>query len=538
NSTYGADWFEVTNTTGSAVTITGWKVDDSSSSPAAALALNGVTSIAAGESVIFIESASPSTIAASFRTAWFGGSPPAGLQIGTYSGSGIGLSTSGDAVNLYDASNALLASVSFGASDSTPPYASFDNASGLDNSTISLLSSPGVNGAFTSADTTAIGSPGTIVGSGPPPSSTTTTTTVAPTSTTVAPAQAWPGGSGLATVDLPGLVTSNLSGLTYEGSGSSSPGVIWAVQNGPGTLFQLVFDGTNWVPASGDWLAGKALKYPGGSGNPDAEGVTMGGPTSAGQLFVSTERNNDASSVSKNAILRFDPAAAGTTLEATAMWDLTADLPANGANLGLEAITWVPDSYLVSNGLVDDSTSAAYDPASYPNHGTGLFFVGVEATGTVYAYALDLTGTSFHRVASFSSGFPAVMAFEFDPETGDFWTHCDNTCQNRSTVLRITGGHFTVAATYDRPAGMPESMNNEGFAIAPNSECVGNQKPVYWSDDGDTATFSLRRGTIACVSMPPAEVPEFPVAALASVTGIALLGGVLALTRRRRPATA
>ena len=60
-----------------------------------------------------------------------------------------------------------------------------------------------------------------------------------------------------------------------------------------------------------------------------------------------------------------------------------------GANLGLEAITWVPDTYLVASGFIDESTGAAYDPSRYPGHGTGLFFVGVEANGIIYAYALD-----------------------------------------------------------------------------------------------------------------------------------------------------
>ena len=57
NSPYAADWFEVTNTGASAVNLTGWKVDDNSNAFASAVVLNGVTSIAPGESVIFIETA-------------------------------------------------------------------------------------------------------------------------------------------------------------------------------------------------------------------------------------------------------------------------------------------------------------------------------------------------------------------------------------------------------------------------------------------------------------------------------------------------
>jgi uncharacterized protein YjiK len=162
DSPVGADWFEVTNTTAFAIDLTGWKMDDSSGSPAAAVALSGITSIAAGESVIFIETADLAGARAAFINTWFGGNAPAGLQIGSYSGAGVGLSTSGDAVNLYDSHNALQASVTFGASPASP-FATFDNAAALNNATISQLSVAGTNGAFVAAnDTKETGSPGQI----------------------------------------------------------------------------------------------------------------------------------------------------------------------------------------------------------------------------------------------------------------------------------------------------------------------------------------------------------------------------------------
>lgn len=159
NAPYEADWFELTNTGTSAINISGWKVDDSSNAFSSALALNGITSISAGQSVIFIESAGGSAIP-SFISTWFG-SGPAPL-VGYYSGAGIGLSTSGDAVNIFNASGVLQANVSFGASDATSPYQTFDNAAGA-NGVIATLSVVGKNGAFLAAnDITEIGSPGTI----------------------------------------------------------------------------------------------------------------------------------------------------------------------------------------------------------------------------------------------------------------------------------------------------------------------------------------------------------------------------------------
>lgn len=162
NSPVGADWFEVTNTGSSAVDITGWRMDDGSASFVSSVALNGITSIGAGQSVIFIEASDPATTVPAFLTNWFGGSPPASLLVGTYTGGGIGLSTGGDAVNLFDAGGTVRANVTFGASP-TGPFQTFNNAAGLNNVPVTTLSAIGTNGAFAAVShTDEIGSPGSI----------------------------------------------------------------------------------------------------------------------------------------------------------------------------------------------------------------------------------------------------------------------------------------------------------------------------------------------------------------------------------------
>jgi uncharacterized protein YjiK len=161
-TTVAADWFEVTNNGSSALDITGWKVDDSSNLFTSALALTGITSIAPGESVIFLETSTTNsaTIIANFKSTWFGTNVPANLQVGSYTGAGIGLSTAGDAVNLFDALGALKANVTFG--PATTNF-SFNNAAGLNNTAITTLSQVGVNEAFAAVnDIVQIGSPGSI----------------------------------------------------------------------------------------------------------------------------------------------------------------------------------------------------------------------------------------------------------------------------------------------------------------------------------------------------------------------------------------
>jgi len=162
NSPVGADWFEVTNFGTSSVDLTGWRVDDASNSFAASVALNGITSIAAGESVIFVEGAAAK--AQDFLNVWFGSPTFSGVRVGTYSGSGIGLSTDGDAVNLFNSAGQLQANVSFGLSDALSPFQTFDNSAGLNGVTLgsSSWSQLGVNGAFAAPSGFEIGSPSLV----------------------------------------------------------------------------------------------------------------------------------------------------------------------------------------------------------------------------------------------------------------------------------------------------------------------------------------------------------------------------------------
>jgi hypothetical protein len=167
-ATYAADFFELTNDGPTSVDITGWRMDDNSNLFANAVALRGVTAIGAGKSVVFFEGTpagtTDATIAANFISAWFGGTAPAGFTIGAYGGSGVGLSTAGDAVNIFDAGGNRITGVSFGAATTG---VTLDNSAGLGSTTlplptVSTLSAVGVHGAFASR-AGEIGSPGTVV---------------------------------------------------------------------------------------------------------------------------------------------------------------------------------------------------------------------------------------------------------------------------------------------------------------------------------------------------------------------------------------
>jgi hypothetical protein len=155
------DWIEVTNYGSTAVSLANWRMDDGSFNFAVSAALNGIASIGAGESVIFIESAGGSGIAG-FRSHWGGLS---GIQVGYYSGSGLGFSSGGDGACLFDSTNAILSQVSFGAATSGSSFFYGWTAGDLDpayNGVVSTVGTIGTQIGFTSTGDT--GSIGTAIG--------------------------------------------------------------------------------------------------------------------------------------------------------------------------------------------------------------------------------------------------------------------------------------------------------------------------------------------------------------------------------------
>ena len=306
----------------------------------------------------------------------------------------------------------------------------------------------------------------------------------------------WFGGNAVTPVDSPNAFGgSDVSGLAYEGSGSTAPGTLWAVKNDSGSLFRVASTGGTWAPTA-TW----DLNYTSGLGTPDAEGVTITDAGSAGGVYVATER--DGAGTSRPAVLRFAPTGAGGALTATNDWNLTGDLPGLDDNSGLEGIAWVPDTYLTSKGFKKDG-GTAYNPADFPNHGAGLFFVAVEQTGQVIGYALNHANNTFTRVATIDRFMSTVTELVYDPERSQLWAECDNNCGGRTAQLYVETapgpdqGNFVVDVTRNRPTGMA-NLNNEGFAVSSRTECVGGVKPVYWADDDNTGSNTLRAGTVNC----------------------------------------
>ncbi|MBF4593780.1 lamin tail domain-containing protein [Curtobacterium flaccumfaciens] len=309
----------------------------------------------------------------------------------------------------------------------------------------------------------------------------------------VVTAEAWPGGPDETVLDDEGTFTGDLSGLDWTTSGSSRDGQLWAVQNGDGLLYHLTSDSAGgWAPSN---AAGTDLRYADGTGTPDAEGVTVTSDD-PGAVYVSTERNNDVSSTSRPSVLRYATTdGSESTLRATDEWNLAADFPGLGANAGLEGVTWIPDTWLTAHGFADERTGTAYAPSSYAGHGEGLFFVGVEGTASVYAYALMDDGSSV-RVATIATSLAVVADVQFDPTLDALWVVCDEVCSGRTALYEVTDGAFAASTLYEAPSAADRTLANEGFAIS--GVCTDGERATFYADDNDTDGFSLRTGTYPC----------------------------------------
>lgn len=319
---------------------------------------------------------------------------------------------------------------------------------------------------------------------------------------------AWPGSSAVTVLDPTATFLQDSSGLDSQLTADGA--VLWAIDNGTGTFWKLNVAANGSVTFANGWATGKRVRFQKDAANPTAAGPDTEGITIAGDgfIYVASERDNSAKAVNFNSVLKVDPAAAGPDLVALQEWDLTAALPTVGANLGIEAVEWVADSALTGT-LWDDTTNAAYTPATYPLHGGGLFFVAVEDGGGVFAFALNSDGT-FTLVSTIDPGMTGVMALDYDTVLGSLWAVCDNGCGTASALITLNGTADPTIVHFARPAGLPD-INNEGFATTPTAINADGDRAAWWFADG-FASGSLRLGTLPGVALPPTGVDPAPVA--------------------------
>lgn len=453
----GSDTVELYNGGTSAVSVGAWKYVDSDTS----------------HSPVSISSSSPSAT-----------SIPAGGYATFNSTIGLG---DNDSVFLVDSSGTTIDSVSWATDGAKPSDERCANGSGwFRTATTATLGSANSCSGGTGGGGT---QPGQLLGGGGSLTSGCAPEAPSGTGSTPAGTPAWPGGLDVTIADnvcafttSTGAEGRDLSGLAFD---PANPSVLWAAKN-KNWLYKLVKSNGKWIPDATWSATGKQIRFAGGSGEPDSEGLTVG---ANGHVYVTSERDNTKNTAPKDTVLAFDPSASGSTLTPVHQWDMTSQFPQldtgskDDANLGFEGVGYVPDSWLTANGWVDPLTGAAYNPANYPLHGSGLFFAGLEWDGSLHVYGLNSDGT-FTTFGPIATGKASVMDVTFDAGTQRLVATCDNTCGETHTFMKVdASGAIVPDVTYTNPAVMPTD-NLEGFALAPASTCVNGSREAVWSEDG------------------------------------------------------
>ncbi|SDH31938.1 lamin tail domain-containing protein [Agrococcus jejuensis] len=291
-------------------------------------------------------------------------------------------------------------------------------------------------------------------------------------------AQPWPFGQTVADAIAPNTFGDDTSGLDL-----GPDGTLWVVNNGLGELYAMTAtDGVYAVDAT--WT----MTYPDGSGLPDSEGVSV---VDDGSLLVATERNDDASDVSRPSILRIVAGAEGVS-PATHEWNLSGITGPIGANGGPEAVEWISDADAVRLGVVG-ADGQPYDPAAFGPHLGGIAAVAVESTGLIHLVVLEEDGgITLLQTAQPDADVRSVMSLDWRDGGNELWALCDEVCGNRSSQYAFVDGVLGVQAIYAPPAAMNPSFTNEGLAI---QWCEANPAAVptvLWASDSAHDGISLR----------------------------------------------
>lgn len=290
----------------------------------------------------------------------------------------------------------------------------------------------------------------------------------------------WPGIDEVKVLDETSIFDlKDLSGL------DNHDGWIYGVNNKEGRFVIFKIENDQVIFAPGFDNKGKAVKFikdandPKAAG-PDSEGITV---DNKGRVYLAVERDNGDKNVNKNMILQVaDPFKDAKEMVADREWNITKLLPDVGANLGIETIEWV--SFDNINGLLyDQKNNKALDKKDYPNaYADGVFFVGMEANGHVYALILEENGNA-EVISDIKTGLGGVMSMDFDTENNVLWANADNDYNNIHNIIQFNGSNNPKIVHITAPKDMDINLNNEGFVIDPQVTADG-LRATYWFMDG------------------------------------------------------
>lgn len=286
------------------------------------------------------------------------------------------------------------------------------------------------------------------------------------------PAESWSAATNLTSVEGAGAndFYNDLSGATWNPVTRR----LWVCRNGPGGA------------ASKFW----ALKEDGqGSFQVDTKNGNRGEWTGFGDLEGITMANYNESSVylmieGEESIKEYDVSVYGTAVLKNT-WNTSSFLPLNGGS-GAEGITFIPDSFLISEGFVDQNGN----PYVSHNGMGGIMLVAHQNGGKIYAFDLNRTNGTFDFVGAYKTNNVESCELAFDRTDGRLYIlhgASINTIEVTTLASTVVGGERKLYEqyTYGRPTGSDVNANIEGMAIVSNQDCSGNRRSLFLTiDDG------------------------------------------------------
>ncbi|MCH1884256.1 lamin tail domain-containing protein [Agrococcus sp. ARC_14] len=310
----------------------------------------------------------------------------------------------------------------------------------------------------------------------------------------VVDAVAWPYGDTV--VDAVAVDTwgEDMSGLDFDADGT-----LWAINNDNSEIFELAEGDDGLFTIVESWVP----HYADGSGQPDGEGISVGGD---GAIYVATERDNTFGGVSRPSILRVELGADGASTT-THEWNVTDALGALGANLGIEAVEWISDADATRLGVVDAS-GTAYQPAAYGEHFGGVFAFAIEQTGELHLAVLEADGSiTILQTTTPGPALEIVMGLDWQAGGNTLWALCDEACENRHSELAFVDGLLTVQRDVLAPSTMPVGYTNEGLALRWCDAGTEGTPTVAWIADTPHEGVSLRVAAGTCEAVVPPTEP-------------------------------
>ncbi|MEQ1504885.1 MAG: hypothetical protein ABMB14_21805 [Myxococcota bacterium] len=256
---------------------------------------------------------------------------------------------------------------------------------------------------------------------------------------------------------------------------------LWVVRNSGGAaVWRLVQDAIGrWIVdedtahVRAEWLDVSGLS------GLDLESLTIPDPVGAPDVVYLMAEGDEQ-------IVAFDLSVPGEA-EPVGVWDTSPYLPLLD-QLGSEGLTFVPDGALAAAGFVDGDGLPRVSAGGMG----GLFFVGHQNGGKVYAFDLGAFDTVAH-VGTFDTARLDTSGLEFDAATNRLylWHGVTNTLEITRLTSSDTGGTYRKLDT-EYVFQHPSDMNLEGIAVTGGDDCADGTRSLFLiADDGGPASIQL-----------------------------------------------